>query len=381
VFDSPALDVAIGLALVFFLFALAVSKINEIIASVLGLRHKGLEKALAALLGSTQDAGTGDAAAPRLSVEAVLTHPLVAQMHKAAENTKGKRRRARFRLPAKGLSYLPSRTFSAAVLDLLAPPCSLDAHDVLMGISTDGLPPAVETARIAALADPTLTTVRALAAALPPSDQLDKVKQLIDQLGNDSIRQAANAISGLPESARTPLLRMLADAKGDRDRFRRSLEHWYDDTMDRVSGWYKRYVQRIIVIASVVLVVALNVDTINIAQVLWRLPTERAVVASAAAAQATAGDKGGQSADQRVRDIAALELPLGWTPQHNGAVESSDPRHAPLGLRSWLLKILGLLLSVLAIALGAPFWFDALSKLGELRQTGPKPAKSGAPAS
>jgi hypothetical protein len=380
VFDSPALDVAIGLALVFFLFAVAVSKINEMVASLLSLRHKGLEKALEALLGSAHDAGAGDAA-PKLSVEAVLMHPLVAQMHKAAESPKGKRRRARLRLPKRGLSYLPARTFSATVLDLLAPPCALDANDVLTGIGTDRLPPAAETARIAALADPSLTTVRALADALPPGEQLEKVKLLIDQFSNDPFRQAANAISGLPESARKPLLRMLSDAKGDRDRFRRSLEHWYDDTMDRVSGWYKRYVQRIIVIASIALVAALNVDTINIAQVLWRLPTERAVVASAAAAQATAGDKGGGSADQQVRDIAALDLPLGWTPSHKGTVASTDPQHAPLDVSSWLLKLLGLLLSVLAVSLGAPFWFDALGKLGQLRATGPKPPKSAAPAS
>jgi hypothetical protein len=380
VFDSPALDVAIGLALVFFMFAVAASKINEMVASLLGLRHLGLEKALEALLGSTKDAGkTGTA--PVLSVEAVLTHPLVAQMHKAAESPKGTRRRARLRLPKRGLSYLPARTFSATVLDLLAPPCALDAHDILTGISTDGLPAAVETARIAALADPTLTTVRALAAALPPGEQLKQVKLLIDQLSNDPFRQAANAISGLPESARKPLLRMLSDAKGDRDRFRRSLEHWYDDTMDRVSGWYKRYVQRIIVIASIVLVAALNVDTINIAQVLWRMPTERAVVASAAAAQTAAGNSSDRSADQQVRDISALDLPLGWTAPHKGTVASTDPQHAPLTASSWLLKLFGLLLSVLAVSLGAPFWFDALSKLGQLRATGPKPAKSAAPAS
>jgi hypothetical protein len=379
VFDSPALDVAIGLALVFFLFALAVSKINEMVTSALALRHAGLEKALEALLGSARDAAAG--ATPTLSVEAVLSHPLVAQMHKAAESGRGARVRKSLRLPARGLSYLPARTFSATVLDLLAPPCALDAHDILTGISTDGLPPEAEAARLAALADPTLTTVRALAAALPPGEQQGKVKQLIDQLGNDSLQQAAAAISGLPENARKPLLRMLSDAKGDRDRFRRSLEHWYDDTMDRVSGWYKRYVQRIILIASIALVAALNVDTINIAQVLWRVPTERAVVASAAAGQAAAGNKGGRSADQQVRDVAALDLPLGWTPAHKGTVASTDPRHAPLDTGSWLLKLLGLLLSVMAVSLGAPFWFDALSKLGELRQTGPKPATSAPPAS
>jgi hypothetical protein len=129
------------------------------------------------------------------------------------------------------------------------------------------------------------------------------------------------------------------------------------------------------------LVAALNVDTINIAQVLWRVPTERAVVASAAAAQATAGNSTERSADQQVRDIAALDLPLGWTSAHKGTVASTDPQHAPLNAGSWLLKLLGLLLSVMAVSLGAPFWFDALSKLGQLRATGPKPAKSAAPAS
>jgi uncharacterized integral membrane protein len=182
--------------------------------------------------------------------------------------------------------------------------------------------------------------------------------------------------------ARTPLLLMMTGAQGDRDKFRRSLEHWYDDTMDRVSGWYKRYVQRIILVISIMLVACLNVDSINIAQVLWRLPTERAAVAAAAAKQAGSGSNASQNADEVVRSISALKLPLGWTPPHittvspagaKTVVVSTDPRHLPLGVGSWLIKLLGLLLTVLALSLGAPFWFDALTKLASLRQSGPKP--------
>ena len=51
---------------------------------------------------------------------------------------------------------------------------------------------------------------------------------------------------------------------------------------------------------------------------------------------------------------------------------STDPQHLPLGVGSWLIKLLGLLITVLALSLGAPFWFDALTKLGSLRQAGPK---------
>jgi hypothetical protein len=48
--------------------------------------------------------------------------------------------------------------------------------------------------------------------------------------------------------------------------------------------------------------------------------------------------------------------------------------HFP-ALWSWQfpLKVLGILLTSAAVALGAPFWFDALSKLGSLRSSGPPP--------
>jgi hypothetical protein len=329
--NSPALDVSFGLALVFLLFSLAASKINETIASLLSLRHQGLEKALVALLGS---------AAGGLSAEAVLGHDLVRGLQ-AAGSDRGQRVRHMLRLPGRGISYLPSRTFSAAVLDLLAPADWPDPQQVLAGVSPDARP---------AVDDPPR---QALVQALVQVSALDQANP-----------------------ARRPLMRMLADAQGDRDRFRQSLERWYDDAMDRVSGWYKRYVQRIILAISIVLVVVLNVDTINIAQVLWRSPTERAAVASAAAAHVAAGGDASQSADQQVRAILALSLPLGWTPPHTKSATSTDPRHAPLTLGSWLIKLLGLVLSVLALSLGAPFWFDALSKLAQLRLSGPKPVKS-----
>src|SRR5258707_14707241 len=97
-FDSPALDVAFGLALVYLLFALAASKINETIASLLSLRHKGLEKALVALLGSGAD---------RMSANAVLGHDLVTGLQGASRSNLGQSMRHMLRIPARGISYLP----------------------------------------------------------------------------------------------------------------------------------------------------------------------------------------------------------------------------------------------------------------------------------
>jgi hypothetical protein len=42
------------------------------------------------------------------------------------------------------------------------------------------------------------------------------------------------------------------------------------------------------------------------------------------------------------------------------------------------MKIVGLLLTAVALTLGAPFWFDLLSKLVKLRSSGDKPTKEAA---
>jgi len=39
-------------------------------------------------------------------------------------------------------------------------------------------------------------------------------------------------------------------------------------------------------------------------------------------------------------------------------------------------KIIGLLASILAVMMGAPFWFDLLNKVSNLRGAGKKPAQS-----
>ncbi len=55
-------------------------------------------------------------------------------------------------------------------------------------------------------------------------------------------------------------------AEGDIKRFRGLLENWYDDTMARVSGWYKRQVTKILFLIGVILAMAFKVSTIDIVQ-------------------------------------------------------------------------------------------------------------------
>ena len=72
---------------------------------------------------------------------------------------------------------------------------------------------------------------------------------------------------------------------------------------------------------------------------------------------------------------AALEenLPFGWNNLNGLQLHAKDARSKFFLVLS---KITGLTATILAIMLGAPFWFDLLNKITNLRGTGNKPVSS-----
>ena len=168
------------------------------------------------------------------------------------------------------------------------------------------------------------------------------------------------------------------------------IEHWYDDQMDRVSGWYKRHIAKWSLALGALLVLILNLNIVAIAQSLYTNEEIRdAVVAVATEATQCDGLEGAQLDEclgtltdqlQRTKDAG---LPIGWNVveqcQPPGACASFGERYGLLaqgqGWVSWhpLLVLLGWLLTIVALVPGARFWFDLLGRLGSLRTTGPKP--------
>jgi hypothetical protein len=73
------------------------------------------------------------------------------------------------------------------------------------------------------------------------------------------------------------------------------------------------------------------------------------------------------------KEFQNVGLPLGWSLGSNAAAD--DIRKPPKG-GNLLWKALGLLLTGLALSLGAPFWFDVLKGLGSLRSTGRPPSRA-----
>jgi transcriptional regulator GlxA family with amidase domain len=139
--------------------------------------------------------------------------------------------------------------------------------------------------------------------------------------------------------------------------------------MGRVSGFYKRKVQLAVLAYAILITAALNLDSVAFATRLWTDDLVRSAAVAAAERQQQEQDP---SATRLLEEVKELNLPLGWS--------AADPlRVPPSGLAGWLLKLLGLAVTVLALSLGAPFWFDLLSRVARLRSTGPPPPQASAP--
>jgi hypothetical protein len=136
--------------------------------------------------------------------------------------------------------------------------------------------------------------------------------------------------------------------------------------MDRVSGWYKRRVQYIILALAVAVTVVTNADTLAVGNSLWRDQALRSSVVAAAQEFVKDHPEGphGQTPEELTRhihQIHELNLPMGWN--------RDDPRTVPPPDAGWGMKVLGWAITVLAIMLGAPFWFDVLNKIIVVRST------------
>ncbi|MEK6410449.1 MAG: hypothetical protein AABN34_26295 [Acidobacteriota bacterium] len=327
-FGSNALEFALGMVFVYLLLSLLCSALNEAIEARLKNRAKDLELGLRELL--KDSTGTG-------LVKKIYDHPLVSGLFKGTydPNSKGN-------LP----SYIPARNFALALMEVALPASA---------------------------------TTGAKGATAPSGSTSSS--------GADSIQALRAAIntnlSSTPEVQKALLT--LSDAAGDNvNKARENIEAWFNSSMDRVSGWYKRRSHSIVLILGFAVAMGMNADTITIGQRLATDDTLRktlAATAEASAKQAGAGST--EKTDEQVKklkeEIEKLGLPVGWkwksfkddpsgVPFKAGVTHPGEPDRYE-NLRWFLTKIVGWLLTAIAISLGAPFWFDILNKIIIVRST------------
>jgi hypothetical protein len=178
--------------------------------------------------------------------------------------------------------------------------------------------------------------------------------------------QIERGVHALPEGPAKQSLRVfIVAAGGDLEALRSSVEAWFNDAMNRLSGIYKRRSQAIHLLFGLAIALGFNVDSIHIAQVLWQNPGRQQVIVSMAQSYATANQSlPANSPERLMQQLAQLPIPMGW-----------DGFSRPAAPLQWLYPIFGWLVTGFSVSLGAPFWFDLLQKVMNInvRATGPRP--------
>src|SRR6185312_7393808 len=180
----------------------------------------------------------------------------------------------------------------------------------------------------------------------------------------ETIRTTLAAYAAKNPAVSQALLTLAHTTDFDLTRMRSAIEAWYNSSMDRVSGWFKRRTHWVVLALGLIIAAGINADTILITNSIAtdKSLRESLVAASSADAKQSEGadSKNFQADLQRIREAG---LPLGWTRS------TTDPRHVPQTWHEWLMKIFGLVLTAFAISLGGPFWFDLLNQFMVVRST------------
>lgn len=409
--NSAIIEVAIGLIFVFSLLSILVTQINNVIVSVLNLRARRLKDQLDVMLSD-----------PVVRAK-TLSHPLIRMVDpmvsdEIAAQAAGTKRQVATQItenqPAR-VDYIPTESFVDVLVDVLTENTGTKLYEELEKVIND-MPPTVEKSqfrqllRQIQLSGTGLVELRNLIATLTDDETrhkmlvaLNLVDAALDKLKAENsdliplllgVRQVSDKYL---QASLTAILNTASNLKEAREK----IGEWFNGAMDRASSTYIKQMQRISIVISLLLALILNVDTIQLARVLWEDPALRVTVAQTAASSVDQIQQNvenqvdptqGQGSVEEVRNavneaqvtletLLELRLPIGWVIEPISTEVNADlalstdrldprnlwqfwPGNNPDGwLELWFYKIAGILLTTIALSQGAPFWFDLLRKL------------------
>ncbi len=355
--NFPVVDLVVGMIFIYFLLSVISSSAVEMLLAGFKIRSKMLEEWLKTIFDkdiqiahTTKDAAGNETTQTKTITlgQAIMDHCAITALSKTG----------------KAPSYIDAKNFASALIEKI----TYNPNDKF-SVATD--------------IDSLITCI----------ENTTMLPQDIQRVLLTYAHEAKNTYAGLSSKVVSEL-----------DLFRQKLETWFDSSMDRVSGALKtRWARPFTFTVAFIITISLNADSISIAKYLYNNPEVRAKVAGEAYAatkdtafiatvnhlklpkDTTGNDTAAtlkQVKDALNEQYTALKkangtlqdaIPLGW---NSSTMASAD--HTAKGIFFlWLSKIVGLMGTMLAIVMGAPFWFELLNKIANLRSAGNKPATSG----
>src|SRR6185436_11579338 len=214
-------------------------------------------------------------------------------------------------------------------------------------------------------------------------DTFDKLKQNVAKLKTAENHELQNFAISL-DTLLIGVEQKTDDATRAITEARVRVEGWFNNSMERLGGAFRRRMQIIAIVTGILISAVLNVDTTAILTSLWQDP----VVRQAVVAQANQSLMDNQQNNQtpvpnqtpepnqtpapnaqttdvkeiakNIESLSELSLPVGWSFRvaDKDPKTPDDPRDFPSSFGGWMVKLVGILLSGMAAAQGAPYWFD-----------------------
>ncbi|MGY9369206.1 hypothetical protein [Citrobacter pasteurii] len=212
---------------------------------------------------------------------------------------------------------------------------------------------------------------------IPPDIFAQVVEALV--VSKSAMATLSAGVNAMPGNAKNNRIKgiletVVAQTGNNAATFRNAVAKQFDAVMDRASGWYKRKMQTITLIVATVLVLGGNIDSLNLATVLASNPDVREKMVAIAQQEVN-------EAKNQAQDKERIAIAKG---KYNHAIDVMQSagfelgwKGWPQGVAEWLAKVVGLLVTIFAVSLGGPFWFDILQRVMQVRSTGPKPAVPG----
>jgi hypothetical protein len=169
----------------------------------------------------------------RRFVDLLMEHPIIASYKSPHFSRTGKETAP---------SYVPSNLFAKALLHMVL----TTAADSKVAVANADQAPAQE-------GDGTTKTDPTDKAFAWRTDDLVKALETKDTI--------------IPEYLRKVLEPMIQSAQRDMDLLERTIANWFDTSMDRTTGWYRRWATMLVLLFTTLATVTLNIDSLEILRV------------------------------------------------------------------------------------------------------------------
>lgn len=369
---SVLFSAAIGMIVIYFFGALLVSSLQELVASILQWRAKHLEESILQLMLSRQVDDDSLKKAKTIQRK-IYENPLIQSMNQVSFS----------RLMTWNI-LKPLLTFNFVELSnnfkqIIHFNREEEKTKIYKKIYSTANPSYLEPENFATVIIEELSK-EVMEGGEMPSQKIEDFKKKIQ--GSQKLpKSLQGTLASLADRAATKV------QQGENEilAFHKEIETWFNRSMQEASGVYKRNSQAFCFLLGFLLSVLLNLDSIQLYNRIIKDTSLRTALVNSASvivkSSQTNGEINSAKLETNINNIVGNTLPINLiTQQATNLVDCPKTKlngcsitEGAFNPKKVLQALIGWLITTIAIYMGAPFWFQLLTKIVNVRATGNKP--------